>query len=137
MDTKKRAHGRPKAPARAKKKGTKTGKDRSDFGRTRPGPRGGLLRIGNPGNAGGGQLSNEFKERCRNALDRIDAVNIAVSIARNTRKAARDRLAALAWLADRGYGKPTQPVSGEGGGPIEGKFVVEFVDVGSEPKRRG
>ena len=41
---------------------------------------------------------------------------------------ARDRLAALAWLTDRSYGKATQEVTGPEGGPTEGKFIVEYVD---------
>jgi hypothetical protein len=62
------------------------------------------------------------------ALNQIDAIGIATSIARNTKKAARDRLAALAWLADRGYGKAMQAVAGEDGGPIEARITVRFVE---------
>jgi len=88
---------------------------------------GGKLQTGNPGNRGGGRQANEFLQACRDALDRLDAARIAESIATNPRKAPRDRLAALTWLADRGYGKPVQPLSGEGGGPIEGAITVRFV----------
>lgn len=35
----------------------------------------------------------------------------------------KDRRAAVEWLADRGFGKVTQPVSGEDGGPITIKVV--------------
>lgn len=87
---------------------------------------GGALQTGNPGNVGGGRDTNEFKEACRAALTRVDAAGIAESIAKNKRKAARDRLAALAWLADRGYGKATQPVSGPEGGPIHARVTVHF-----------
>ena len=86
---------------------------------------GGELLSGNPGNAGG-RPSSEFREACRLALDQIDAIGIATSIARNTKKAARDRLEALKWLADRGYGRAVQPVTGDDG-PIEGTITLKMV----------
>lgn len=61
-----------------------------------------------------------FKAACRTALEQIDVIVIAALTAKGRKKAARDRLEALNWLADRGYGRATQPVAGEEGGPIGG-----------------
>ena len=47
---------------------------------------------------------------------------------------ARDRLAALAWLTDRAYGNPAQPVSGQEVEPTDGKFTVDFVESRLCPK---
>ena len=61
-------------------------------------------------------------------MDRIHAIEIASSIARDTRKAARDRLAALAWLTDRAYGKPTPPLPGEEAEPAGTDIKVSYVE---------
>jgi len=103
------------------------GKSRAASHPPHSGRNGGLLQTGGT-NPGAGRPSNEFRDRCREATDRIHAIDIASSIAQDSRKAARDRLAALTWLADRAYGKPAQPVDGQYAEPTEGKFIVEYVD---------
>jgi hypothetical protein len=52
-------------------------------------------------------------------------------------KSEAARIAAIRELLDRGYGKPTQPVSGDGedSAPIDHKFVVEFISPKPDPER--
>lgn len=44
------------------------------------------------------------------------------------------QMAAICELLDRGHGKPTQPISGEEGGPMAvGEIVVTFVGAPGDP----
>jgi hypothetical protein len=120
MTTKKPS--RRKAPAGEKK----PKQSRRNRGKLERQKHGGALQRGGT-NPGAGHPTSEFQAKCRAALDKIDAIGIASKIARSRKAAARDKLAALAWLADRGHGKPTQPVSGPEGGPIQGQVTVRFL----------
>ena len=102
-------------------------KPRRNPGRGRRQPHGGELKTGGT-NPGSGRPSNEFRARCVEAMDRIHAIDIATSIAQDTKKAARDRLTALTWLTDRAYGKPTQPSPGEDAETAGGEFRLAFVE---------
>ena len=44
------------------------------------------------------------------------------------RKGYRAFFAAMGYASERAWGKPTQPVSGPEGEPLETRFIVEFVD---------
>ena len=93
--------------------------------RTRPGKNGGTLRTGNPGNAG--RPSQAFKdEMARLAED--GAQHRFMRTCLTGRKGYKAYFAALAYCSERAWGKPVQPVAGGDLGPIEGKFIIEFVD---------
>lgn len=98
---------------RSKKTGKKTGE-------VRPGPKGGMLKSGNPGNAGGtGRPTSAFREACREAFDRNDLLGRMVDIASNSpdEKAA---IAAAKLLAEWGHPELKKvEVAGEAGGPIQ------------------
>lgn len=55
------------------------------------------------------------------------ALDVLMSIAKDPKKPAASRVAAAVALLDRGFGRPAQAVTGEGGGPIRAK--VEWVIV--------
>lgn len=139
MTTKKRGSGRQRAPARAKVK------DRKTSGvlpaPMRPGPRGGMLRRGNPGSRSGGRHRDEWKEECVAALKKCKGLDVLQRIISGDIREIvaqgdsgpiwgetknSDRLKAVEMLAHYAYGKPVQPVSGEDGGPIEGTITLLF-----------
>jgi hypothetical protein len=94
-------------------------------GRLRNGEAGGQLRVGNPGNKGGGSLSTEYKEHLAGLADKAERSKYMT-------RCLSGKLGwkAFAWAAgycsDRSRGKPTQPVSGPEGGPIHARVTVHF-----------
>lgn len=74
----------------------------------RPGPRGGLLRTGNPGNAGGGRSPNWLVDKCDELLADPASWAAVEKIAKNPRHPAF----ATMWkaLCDRAHGRPRQSV---------------------------
>lgn len=88
-------------------------------------PHGGALRVGNPGNRGGGRKPDEFKKLCA-ALASGDATIAQVeAILQNSTHPAF--VAALKWATEHGYGKAkeTLEVSGADGAPLA--MTVRFV----------
>jgi hypothetical protein len=104
----------PKKPASLKRQGRET-----------PKKNGGILRIGNPGNAGGGRPKDEFKARMRELASGPETEAALTRILKDSTHPHYMR--ALAFAAEHGYGKPTDHVelSGQGGGPLE--MTVRFV----------
>lgn len=77
-------------------------------------------KSGNPGGRPKDTLG--LKELARANTE--EAIKTLVSIMRNKKASAAARVAAVAALLDRGYGKPSQSISGPDGGP----FVVEKIE---------
>src|SRR5689334_15594009 len=86
--------------------------NRSPAGRFVPGHSGNP--SGRPKSAG---LAALIKDKTQDGAELVD---IALKILRSRREETRYRLEALAFLADRGWGKPIQAheVTGEGGGEV-------------------
>lgn len=81
-----------------------------------PQAHGGSLRVGNPGNVGGtGRPPSEIRERMRGSLDA--RLHIAEQIADSPKAQAKDRLAALAFLAKFGLGTKAE-ITGADGSPL-------------------
>jgi hypothetical protein len=73
------------------------------------GRNGNRLKRGNPGNKGGGRPPEEFRETCRHLVSSPAALQSVMAILADTK---HPHFAALyKYLADRGYGKPEQPIS--------------------------
>ncbi|MDB4952071.1 MAG: hypothetical protein JWM27_4720 [Gemmatimonadetes bacterium] len=109
---------------------TKNSGDNSGAGGLRPGPRGGkLLPGGKPGNRGGtGRPPNEFRGR----MAKLASSSKAEAYLKRCLAGEfgpKYFLQAQAFVADRGYGRPTQAVevSGPDGGPVESTLIVRFV----------
>lgn len=84
-----------------------------------PQPHGGALNAGGtPGNKGGtGRPPTEHLEWCRRVVSDPDAEREVEAVLKDRNHAAF----ATMWkvMMERGYGKPAQPVTGEGGtGPV-------------------
>lgn len=89
------------------------------------------LIPGNPGNSGGkpgrsGGPSSEFSAKCRAAFTKHELLNEAVRIALKGKREA-DRLKAMEFVANYGYGKPNQPVTGDDGQPLLTGLIVHLV----------
>ena len=84
---------------------------------------------GNCANPGGRPkgLAAFVREQTR---DGRELVELMTRFARDEATATRDRLVAIAWLADRGFGKVAQPiVDDDDGGPI----VVQWGGMADRP----
>lgn len=82
-------------------------------------------QSGNPG--GRPKASARVRDAAREHTE--SAIDVLVSIMTNTDAATAARVAAASAILDRGYGKPTQPIDGDGdGGPISNNIIVSFVD---------
>ncbi len=90
---------------------------------------GGAVVPGNPGNTGGkpgrsGRKSNDFIAECAELANDLVLAKIRAHLA-----IAGPEDPAWRWCADYvsgyGKGKPTQPVSGESGGPVVVRVVRE------------
>ncbi len=79
-------------------------------------------QSGNPG--GRPKLPNEVKELARAASEK--AISRAIELMDSPDENVA--LKAISTVLDRGYGKPAQAVTGEGGeGPVALNLLVEFV----------
>ena len=91
----------------------------------RTGRHGGLLRTGNPGNKGGGNISAEWREH-------LDGILSKAERSAYMKRCASGRLGwkAFAWVvgycSDRVRGKPVQPIGGAGGGPVKTDVTFHF-----------
>ena len=56
------------------------------------------------------------------------AINVLASIAASTKAPPSTRVAASAYLIDRGWGKAPQAITGAEGGPLAHQFVWKLVD---------
>ena len=89
------------------------------------GRNGGLLQTGGT-NPGAGRPPNEYKEALRGLAEKGER-------SAYMRRCISGKLGwkafawALAYCSDRARGKPTQPVNGEDGGPIEGTITLKMV----------
>ncbi len=81
-------------------------------------------QSGNPG--GRPKASARVRDAAREHTE--SAIEVLVSIMTNTDAATAARVAAASAILDRGYGKPTQPIDGDGeGGAIPTGITVTFV----------
>ena len=69
---------------------------------------------GNPGNSGGkkgrsGRRPYKLGEKCREAFEKHGLIHKIVDIAKNAKRDC-DKIAAIKFLAERGWGQPTQEV---------------------------
>lgn len=87
------------------------------------GPSKGIIEKRKPGRPKGSknkltlEQSQTLAELAREYTE--DALSTVVEIMKDTSVLASSRLAAANIVLDRGYGKPTQPITGKDGGPIE------------------
>lgn len=87
------------------------------------------FKPGQSGNPGGRPKElNEVRDMARRHT--VAAINTLVRLMREADKDSV-RCAAACALLDRGYGKATQPISGDGGGPVE--FVIRDLAKESGP----
>ena len=88
-----------------------------------PGRNGGTLKVGNPGHNGAkaGRKTKTFIMRCQHLADEgAKTVEAAKILQDQTHPLFMD---ALKWVADRGYGKAAQPITGADLGPIQTEDV--------------
>lgn len=94
----------------------------------RPGPRGGMLRVGSlPGNTpGSGRPPDEFKAAMRALATYAEQAGYVRDVLMD--KDHPQWLGALKFVTEHGYGKPTQPMehTGKDGGPIQ--LTVAYED---------
>lgn len=77
---------------------------------TQPGRNGGRLRVGNPGNKGGGRPSNEW----RNLMSEFSSDPRALASLRRSLRGKNGPLAqirAYKYVSEQAHGKATQPVA--------------------------
>lgn len=117
-----------KKPATLKRQARKSKETPQESPRTMP-SNGGLLRVGNPGNKGGGRTKDEFKARMRE-LASSDAALDFLGAALRGEHGPKAHASAMAFAAEHGYGKATETVemTGAAGGPLE--LTVRFVGAG-------
>lgn len=92
---------------RARKRSVKRSAPKIEVGVLIPQPGGGALSPGNPGNRGGGRPKDIFREKCREAFNRIDGLKIVEDIATGTLDDVKpqDRQRALEFLKNNGWGQ--------------------------------
>ena len=82
--------------------------------------------VGLSGNPGGRPKGLASLVRAQTG-DGAELVEFMLGVLRGKRKAPlRLRMEAAAWLADRGFGKAAQPVTGEDGGPVQVEYRIRF-----------
>ena len=87
-------------------------------------------QSGNPG--GRPKASARVRDAAREHTER--AIEVLVSIMTSEDAATAARVAAASAILDRGYGKPTQPIDGDGeGGAIPTGMTVQFIRPGQLP----
>ncbi|MBN4095636.1 DUF5681 domain-containing protein [Methylobacterium sp. OT2] len=87
-------------------------------------------QSGNPG--GRPKASARVRDAAREHTER--AIEVLVSIMTSEDAATAARVAAASAILDRGYGKPTQPIDGDGeGGAIPTGMTVTFIRPGHAP----
>lgn len=91
----------------------------------RPGLHGGTLRSGNPGNKGG-RPSGEFLRHMAQLAESASR-NAFMARCLSGKLGYRAYFAALQYASERAWGKPAQPVTGEGGGPVEVRVTRRLV----------
>ena len=69
------------------------------------------------GNKGGGRPPDEFRQQMRELANKPGWALFLADCEAGIHGPEMS-MKALAWLADRGYGKATQPISGEDGAPL-------------------
>lgn len=67
----------------------------------------------------------ELEVQCRNLTP--EALKTIVAIMSGGEN-ERNKLSAAQYVLDRGWGKPSQEVTGKDGGPLLGNLVVQFVE---------
>jgi hypothetical protein len=88
-----------------------------------------LFKPGQSGNPGGRAkgLASLVREQTR---DGAELVEFMLSVLRGKKKAPlRLRMEAAAWLADRGFGRVAQPLTGADGGPM--RFTLALSAAGA------
>lgn len=90
-----------------------------------------LFKPGKSGNPGGrpklGDGYHSIREMCRAASP--DMIRVLIEIATDPNCAESTRITAANSLLDRGYGRPAQAVTGEDGGPVHIRVLVEDAPV--------
>lgn len=81
-------------------------------------------QSGNP--AGRPREYGHVRKLARENTD--ESINTLVAIMRDEDQPAAARVRACEAILDRGWGRPTQPISGEDGGPIETRNLRELSD---------
>ena len=84
-------------------------------------PHGGALKPGGDGKSGG-RPPGAWKEICRELSSRQEMLDTAKKVLENPKHPAW--LGAWRFLAEQGYGKPVQPISGDPDSPIVLEIVV-------------
>ena len=87
-----------------------------------------LFQPGNSANPGGRPKGLAELVR-RETKDGAELVRFMLGVLRGRKQPLRYRMEAAAWLADRGFGKVSQPITGEGGGPM--RFTLMLAAAGA------
>jgi len=90
-------------------------------------PRGTPFPKGNSANPGGRPKLPEDIKHVRELARQYTVDAVAALVGVLTSQSPGARVSAALALLDRGWGKPEQPVTGEGGGPIQARITVEYV----------
>lgn len=90
------------------------------------------FQAGQSGNPGGRpKASAKVRDLARAHTEAALAVLVEIATGGESEAA---RVAAANSILDRGYGKPTQPIDGDGeGGPISNNIAVVFLDGPGKP----
>jgi len=84
---------------------------------------------GNPGGRPKG-LAARVREQTRDGQAIVDLMLKVFRGRMGKQTRLADRIEAAKWLADRGWGRATQPIAGEGGeGPVGVRGILEIVTV--------
>lgn len=86
-----------------------------------------LFEKGKSGNPGGRpKLPPEIRELARGAS--VEAMERAIGFVRDKKADPKIVLSAIQIVLDRAYGKPSQPIDGDGeGGPVNMSVTVKFI----------
>ena len=74
-------------------------------------------------------LSSLVREQTK---DGQELVRFMLGVLRGRKTPLRYRLEAAAWLADRGFGRVAQPITGEGGGPMRFTLALSAAAASAE-----
>lgn len=81
------------------------------------------FKKGQSGNPGGRPKDSELRDLCR--AETKANIKALIEIRNNKRAAPAARVAAVNAMFDRGWGKPTQAITGASGGPIYFKNMTD------------
>lgn len=91
--------------------------------RTQPGANGGTLKVGNPGNKGGGRPPDAWKALCADMADRGAKAALAKQVLDDPEHPAW--LGAWKFVAEQAHGKAAQTIKGDPDQPLRFEVIRE------------